>query len=317
MSRARKRPPVAAPAQVAVPLAPKTLWRLLIGGFALLGTAAAIVWALAARVPQQATLSVATAASDAGFVVRQVDIDGAVNQPRLSIYREVLDGGSDSMMLADLPAIRARLLELPWVKDASIQRRWPDRLDIRIVERKPAALWQHKGRLRLIDAEGVVLPAADLEPFAALPLLVGADAHLEARSLLRLLADHPRLADDIEAALWIGQRRWDIRMKTGETLSLPEGEAARAALTRFADIDRETPLLGRGFVRFDLRIPDKMVVRVGGEGGAKPRPRPAPEAPPAGAPATGAPPAARAVPQATTPAPTTTARLGNQGEVVI
>jgi cell division protein FtsQ len=315
MSRARKRPAAAAPAQVAVPLAPKTLWRLLIGGFALLGTTAALVWALAAKVPQQATLSVATAASDAGFVVRQVDIDGAVNQPRLSIYREVLDGGSDSMLLADLPAIRARLLELPWVKDATIQRRWPDRIDIRIVERKPAAIWQHKGRMRLIDTEGVVLPADDLQPFAALPLLVGADAQMQAAELLRLLADHPKLADDMQAALWVGQRRWDIRMKSGETISLPEGPAARVALTRFADIDRETPLLGRGFVRFDLRIPDKMVVRVGGEAGARPRPTPAPAVPKA--PATETPPAARAVPQATEPAPVTTARLGTQGEVVI
>lgn len=314
MSRARKRPAVP-PAQVAVPLAPKTLWKLLIGGFALLGSAAAIVWALAAKVPQQATLSVATVASDAGFVVRQVDIDGTVNQPRLSIYREVLDGGSDSMLLADLPSMRARLLELPWVKDATIQRRWPDRLDIRIVERKPAALWQHKGRMRLIDAEGVVLPAADLQPFAALPLLVGADAQHQAAGLLRLLADHPALADDIQAALWVGQRRWDIRMKTGETISLPEGPAARAALTRFADIDRQTPLLGRGFVRFDLRLPDKMVVRVGGEAGAKPRPAPAPVTPQA--PGADTPPAVRAVPQATEPAPVTTARVAEQGEVVI
>ena len=216
---------------------------------------------------------------EAGFVVRQVEIDGATNQPRLSIYREVLDGGSDSMLLADLDAMRERLVALPWVKDASIQRRWPDRLHITIEERKPAAIWQYKGRLRLIDAEGMVLPAPDLSRFAALPLLVGAEARLQAPGLLRIVALQPELADEMEAALWVGQRRWDIRMKSGETISLPEGPAAEAAFLRFADLNRQTPLLGRGFVRFDLRLPDKMVVRVAGEPGqpVKPRPEPRPQ----------------------------------------
>jgi cell division protein FtsQ len=288
MSARKAAPRRAAPRQstvskappVAVPVSPRTAWRLIVGSIAGLAGMAAIVWAVAAGLPRQATLGLATASSEAGFVVRQVEIDGATNQPRLSIYREVLDGGSDSMLLADLDAMRGRLVALPWVKDASISRRWPDRLHIRIEERRPAAIWQHKGRLRLIDAEGAVLPAPDLAKFAALPLLVGADARLQAPGLLKIVAAQPELAREMEAALWVGQRRWDIRMKSGETISLPEGPAAEAAFLRFAAMHRETPLLGRGFVRFDLRLPDKMVVRVGGEPGqpVKPRPQPAPPA---------------------------------------
>lgn len=274
---ARRHAPPRAPQPVALPVAPKTAWRLIVGSIAALGATAAVVWAVAAGLPRQATLGIATASSEAGFVVRQVEIDGAMNQPRLSIYREVLDGGSDSMLLADLDAMRERLVALPWVKDANIQRRWPDRLHIHIEERKPAALWQHKGRLRLIDAEGTVLPTPDLSRFAALPLLVGAEARLQAPGLLKIVAGHPELANQMEAALWVGQRRWDIRMKSGETISLPEGPAAEAAFLRFADLNRATPLLNRGFVRFDLRLPDKMVVRVAGEPGQPVKPRPEPK----------------------------------------
>jgi len=282
-------------APVALPLAPQMMWRLLIGGFAILGATAAVVWAIAAKVPEQATMALATTTSNAGFVVRQVDITGTVNQPKLSIYREVLQGGSDSMLLADLPAMRERLIALPWVRDANVHRRWPDRLEVRIIERKPAAVWQHQGRLRLIDADGVVLPAVDLADFGQLPLLVGANAQEQAPAVLKLVASQPGIASDIEAAVWIGQRRWDLRMKSGETISLPEGPAAQAALMRFAEIHRETPLLGRGFVRFDLRIPEKMVVRVSSEAGGvakpnpvKPRsaPVPAPESEPAAVPTT-------------------------------
>jgi cell division protein FtsQ len=297
-SKVSKAPPVA------VPVSPRTAWRLILGSIAALGGTAAIVWAVAAGLPRQATLGLATASSEAGFVVRQVEIDGATNQPRLSIYREVLDGGSDSMLLADLDSMRARLVALPWVKDASIARRWPDRLVIRIEERRPAAIWQYKGRLRLIDAEGAVLPAPDLAKFAALPLLVGADARLQAPGLLKIVAAQPELAKEMEAALWVGQRRWDIRMKSGETISLPEGPAAEAAFLRFADIHRETPLLGRGFVRFDLRLPDKMVVRVAGEPGQPVKPRPEPRSPQPAPPPMASPQApAAALPQATPPAP--------------
>lgn len=258
--------PAAKPAAVTVPVRPKTLWRLLIGGFATLGLLAAIVWAIVAGTPQALVLDGAKYASDAGFSVRQVEISGASNQPRLSIYRELLQGGSDSMLLTDVQAMRQRLVGLPWVLDASVQRRWPDSLKVTIVERRPIALWQHQGRLQLIDQEGRILPSDRLEDFRHLPLLVGRTANGEARAFLKLVADTPRLMDAMDAAIWVGDRRWDIRMKSGETLSLPEGPEAAAALRRFAEIDSETPLLGQGFVRFDLRIPDKMVVRVSAEG---------------------------------------------------
>ncbi|HEU4704904.1 MAG TPA: hypothetical protein VFS45_04265, partial [Sphingomicrobium sp.] len=43
----------------------------------------------------------------------------------------------------------------------------------------------------------------------------------------------------------------------------PEGEAAaRQALAKFAKVDRSSGLLGRGLVRFDLRVPGKMIVRL-------------------------------------------------------
>jgi cell division protein FtsQ len=158
------------------------------------------------------------------------------------------------------------------------------------VERVPAALWQHQGRIMLIDAEGVVLPATDLKPFSTLPLLVGADASAHAAELLKLVAAHPTIGERLAAAIRVGGRRWDLRMATGETIALPEGPAASTALLRFADLDRDTPLLGRGFRRFDLRVPDRMIVRVETETGELPKPRIAPPTAPGAAagPAVGA-----------------------------
>lgn len=284
-----KRPAARQPAAtVLLPVPPRRLWRLIAGGFALLLVAAGALWLYAAGLPRQTAMAAATASARAGFTVRQVDVAGARYQPRLSIYRELLTGGSNSMFLVDLPAARQRLLALPWVEDASIARRWPDRLEVRIIERAPAALWQYQGQMRLIDRHGAVLPVEDLSAWRELPLLVGAEARREAADLIRLIGNHPDIARQLKGAQWLGQGRWDLRMTGGETISLPRGEQAGAALAAFARENSERPLLGRGFVRFDLRIPDKMVVQVSSDGGIpkprKPKAAPSAVAPPAAIP---------------------------------
>ena len=72
----------------------------------------------------------------------------------------------------------------------------------------------------------------------------------------------PALKPMVKAASWIGNRRWDLLFDTGEKLQLPEGEeAAAAALVKFAELDTEKRLLGRGIISFDMRDPDKLVYR--------------------------------------------------------
>ncbi len=286
-------------ATVLVPMSPQRLWRLIAAGFATLLLVAAGLWAYAAGLPRHAAMAAATAGAKAGFTVRQVDVEGASNQSRLSIYRELLTGGSDSMFLVDLPAARQRLLALPWIEDASVARRWPDRLEVRLRERRPAALWQVHGRIRLIDRTGEILPVDDLAAWHNLPLLVGAEARHEAGNLVRLINAHPEIARQLKGAQWLGQGRWDLRMLSGETISLPRGDQAAAALAAFARENQHQQLLGRGFVRFDLRIPDKMVVQVRTDG-ALPKPRkpaavPVTPAPQSGTAMSPPPPAAREV----------------------
>jgi cell division protein FtsQ len=165
--------------------------------------------------------------------------------------------------LVDVGAIRRQLLQFGWVKDARVSRRLPDTLVIDIVERAPAALWQSKGQLALIDREGVVLDRVPITRMPDLPLLIGPGANRHSGELDRLMASVPTLQPQLASATWVGGRRWDLNFQSGETIALPEGEpASRGALQRFAKLDRSSGLLGRGVVRFDLRIPGKMIVRL-------------------------------------------------------
>lgn len=218
---------------------------------------------VAMEVPAKVGVAAGEAVGEAGFRVRSVDIQGIQRMDSRPVFEIAADQKSMAMPLVDVAAIRERLLQYGWVKDARVSRRLPDTLVIDIVERQPAALWQDDKRLSLIDGEGVVLDRVPISEMPDLPLLIGPGANARSGELNRLLGAAPTLKPQLESASWVGRRRWDLNFQSGETVALPEGEAeSRAALAKFAKLDKSAGLLGRGILRFDLRIPGKMVVRL-------------------------------------------------------
>ncbi|HEY8434401.1 MAG TPA: cell division protein FtsQ/DivIB [Sphingomicrobium sp.] len=243
---------------------------LVFGAFML---AIALVVLIALDIPAKAERAAGAAVGHAGFTVSGYQIVGINHMNRSAVDEVVTDelhraadeAGTDKapQALVDADAIRERLLQFGWVKDARIMRRLPDTLVIDIVERKPAALWQNQGQLALIDSEGVVLDRVPVDKMPDLPLLIGPGANAQEQELSGLMADVPNLKPQLASATWVGGRRWDLNFQSGETVALPEGyDAARTALDKFARADKQSGLLGRGLVRFDLRVPGKMIVRL-------------------------------------------------------
>ena len=279
----RRAPPPSA--LDALPLSAETVRKVSV--WILLGMVLAVALAVAAamQVPQMIGTAVGQSVGEAGFAVRKVEIKGLNRMQQLPVYAVALDQESMAMPLVDLEATRARLLRFGWVQDARISRRLPDTLVVDIVERTPAAVWQHNQQLSLIDRDGVVLEAVPIDGMPDLPLVIGPAANRQAMMLEQLLASAPHLKPMLAGATWVGARRWDLRFQSGETLALPEGrERAQKALTHFARMDKMTQLLGRGLVRFDMRVPGKFIVRVSSEPGSivpatpKPEPEPVPPA---------------------------------------
>ena len=221
------------------------------------------VAAVAMEVPAKVGAAAGEAMGEAGFRVKSVDVTGVQRMDSRPVFQIALDQKSMAMPLVDVAEIREKLLRYGWVKDARVSRRLPDTLVIDIVERQPAALWQDKANLSLIDSEGVVLDRVKVSDMPDLPLLVGPGANAQSEKLGILLGAVPTLKPQLESASWIGGRRWDLNFQSGETVVLPEGdEDARQALAKFAKLDKSAGLLGRGIKRFDLRIPGKMIVRL-------------------------------------------------------
>lgn len=242
-----------------------------IANWIIAGMAAAVILAaiLAFRLPQLAAAGIGEGLGGAGFTMRRVEIKGAARVSRLAIYNVAFDQPSMAMPMIDLEHTRRRLLQFGWIRDARVSRRWPDTLVVDVIERQPAAIWQHGGRLSIVDAEGVVLEPVRVEAMPQLPLIVGIGANRNVTGLATLLDQAPRLRPLIGGATWVGQRRWNLRFEGGELLMLPEGEeAAQQALQRFALMDQQDALLGRGFVRIDMRDPRRTYVRISRDPGA-------------------------------------------------
>ncbi len=246
-----------------LPISEATVQRLAV--WAIVGLALAAVSGVAVffGLPGMAKQEAAELASRAGFEVDKVEVRGVERMNEMQVYNVALGQVDRSMLALDLPKVRAELLQLGWVKDARISRRLPDTLVVDIVEREPVAVWQHHGLLHLIDVAGAVLEPVSPSAMPDLPLVVGPNANRQTAGLNRLMESAPALKPMLAGATWVGNRRWDLRFQSGETLSLPEGDKISAtALVNFARMDGVNRLLGRGIVRFDMRDPDRFVLRL-------------------------------------------------------
>ncbi len=196
----------------------------------------------------------------AGLVIGDVLLEGRVHTPRRAILRAVSVRRGDPILTVDPHRIATRVAAISWVESVVVERRLPGTLYVRIVERKPMALWQRKGRVALIDRGGVVLTRRDLSKFSRLVTVVGGDAPQHTPELLTMIAENPALARRVRAAVRVGGRRWNLRFDNGIDVSLPQRGAA-TAWARLGRLEQKHGLLGHDIKAIDLRLPDRLIVR--------------------------------------------------------
>lgn len=265
---AKRGPSTAAQALATIPVRQETLKRAgnyMLGGIIAAGIAAGVI---AMQLPQMIGTELGEGIGALGFTVRNIEVHGRANMDRDAVINIAMNQQSRAMPLVDLEETRQRLRQLGWVSDARVSRRLPDTLVVDIVERRPTAIWQFRQQLALIDQKGVVIAPVSTSAMPDLPIVIGPGANGQVDALNALLAEVPALKPMLAGATWVGERRWDLRFQSGEVLALPEGAAAAAiALKDFARRDSQYRLLGQGFVRFDMRVPGRIVVRVSREPG--------------------------------------------------
>jgi cell division protein FtsQ len=201
------------------------------------------------------------AANAAGFRIVSVALAGQHHVSREDVLAAAGVTGTTSLLFLDVEQTRERLKSNPWIADATVLKLYPGELQIGIREREAFALWQKDGQVSVIADDGTVL-----EPYVAprlieLPLVVGRGAETRAKEFLALLDRHPDLRASVRATVLVGERRWNLRLKNGVDVRLPETDIA-PALERLVALDKEKNLTTRDIVAIDLRLPDRVTVRL-------------------------------------------------------
>jgi len=182
--------------------------------------------------------------ANAGLRVNDVILSGRQNVDASEILAALDIERGSPIFAMDMNAARERIESLGWVRSAEIARRLPDIVFVRVVERQPLAIWQHDGQAALVDHLGKTIQRSGLDAFAHLPLIIGDGAPEHAAQLIDLLQTYPAVAQAIEAAVRVSERRWNLRLRNGIDVRLPELNLS-AALTRLDDFQREHALLDR------------------------------------------------------------------------
>ncbi len=200
------------------------------------------------------------ASTEFGFRVEEILVVGRRETTQKELLGAVRLVRGAPILAFDLQVAQKRLEALPWVKTASVGRMLPDTVMLNVEERRPLALWQHKGVFALIDTDGEVIMKKSLDRFSDLLVVVGPDATLHASKLLEVLATEPQLMDQVKAAIRVGGRRWNLRLKGDIDVRMPEENAARA-WSRLAEYEKTHRVLERDVQILDLRLPDRLIVR--------------------------------------------------------
>ena len=235
-----------------------------VAGLVFLGAAAAYGVIKGEHVPAilGAVKNTADAGANAmGMRIATVSLSGQRQVSREEIFAAAGVTDHSSLLFLDVADARARLEAIPWIAEATVRKLYPDRLQITVTEREPFALWQQQGKVKVIAADGTVL-SEKVEPrLSSLSFVVGNGAAARARDFLAVLDKYPSIRDSVRASIYVAERRWNLKLKNGVDVRLPETNL-EGALATLARLDREKNLLSRDITAVDLRLADRLTVRL-------------------------------------------------------
>ncbi|WP_310649487.1 cell division protein FtsQ/DivIB [Candidatus Liberibacter sp.] len=198
--------------------------------------------------------------SISGFSVEKVRIIGNIETSEVDVVRRLGLNKDTSLIAFDILAVQKKLLQLPWVSRAEIHKIYPDTIEIHLTERRPHVIWQHDSELFLIEKNGEVIEPLKGRKFSHLPMLVGQGANKEVESFEKFLAKS-KIAPLIKAYVLVSKRRWDLHLRNGIVVHLPE-EGFVPALSKLLAVQDKYKILERDIAAIDLRLPDRIAIRL-------------------------------------------------------
>lgn len=198
-------------------------------------------------------------ASLLGLRVEKIFVEGRRRSAAQDIRRALGVTQGSSVFKANLQESLARLEALPWIRSAVVERRLPSQIYVRLCEREPIAVWKDlRGVSYLVDREGaqiIALTKPQEDAWKHVLHILGRQAPQQVSELMGALTSLG--FQQVRAALFLPSGRWDLFLKNGMRVQLPEGPAVHG-LQRFLALDAS---LLQGVSVVDLRNPGTVFVK--------------------------------------------------------
>jgi cell division protein FtsQ len=216
----------------------------------------------AAVVGGQSKVWVSELGSNVGLSVDRIKIDGLVETSKELVVHAIQAAGYDNSLLGlDLAQAQKNVVDLPWVEGAELRKVYPGFIQVSIQEKQPFALWQRHGEVVVIERDGSVIDKYQGSFVTGLPFVVGEDASERAYEFVQRIKKHKEVYNKAASFIRVSKRRWDVRLKNGMLIQLPEGDF-ETVLAEIALLDHRSSLLSRDVLIVDCRVRDRIALRL-------------------------------------------------------
>ena len=200
----------------------------------------------------------------AGWGLDDVTLEGREKTSKDDVLHVIGLKRGDNILEIDLKAVCEKVKTLPWVKEASVSRRYfPNVIHISIREKKVKSIWQYQNEFYPIDEDGKIIETEYVLQKNILQI-VGQGAPEHINSLLNIIENDKELFSRVKVANFISGRRWNLifdDVLNGITVKLPEEDVADA-WKKLVKLDKTRGILKRKLTFIDLRLKNKVIVKI-------------------------------------------------------
>ena len=194
------------------------------------------------------------------FRIEKIEFDGQEHVPEVLLLKASGLRYKKNIFNASVNDVKKKLEQISWIKSASVQRKLPNKISIRVAERVPIAIYQLNYKLHLLDIDGKILENDGIGNFDNLPIIVGEGAEKVARRFLYVLEKFPKIQNQLAFAVYVGKRRWNMKINKGITVKLPEKHLGYA-MQILDEIADENGFFNDDIQEIDLRNLDRVIVK--------------------------------------------------------
>ena len=197
-----------------------------------------------------------------GFNLQNIHITGNNNVQKEDILKRINVKEYKTIFDINLLTIHNRLLMNEWIETLKIERTLPSSITIKIVEKKPIAIWQTKIGDKLITKDGSIISNANITTFKNhLPIIIGEGANTNAYLILNILRKNQELYNNVWSISYINKRRWNVHFKQGLIVLLPQKDIL-ASWTKIDFLQKKYKIFNIGLTEIDIRNKDQIFAKI-------------------------------------------------------